>query len=103
MGTYFVTLACMVCKRLAAQPLPFAQWSLGQYGSIVNAVGLVYAVWSVFWSLWRPDRDVQAWNMNGTIALLGGVMVIAFVTYKFDGGQWYRERRTEVETRPADC
>ena len=66
MATYTLSIACIFTKRIRGEPLPQARWrllgknagpgdtmgGLGKYGIYVNAIALLYSVWSFFWSFW---------------------------------------------------
>ena len=120
MGSYIITLSCVIRKRLVEASLLFAQWSLGRYGLPINVLALIYAVSyagrvclrpsltailqtsSMSWSLWPPHADVTVSNMNFAPVLLIAVLGIACFTFWFDGGTRYLGGVTRVQTYMND-
>jgi len=64
MSTYIISIGCILRKRICKEPLPCAQWSLGRAGLTINTLGLAYAAWAFFWSLWPGEYAVTASNFN---------------------------------------
>lgn len=53
MATYAISIGCMLWRRTTVpQSLPPTRWSLGKWGSLVNGIGLAYAIFSFFWAFW---------------------------------------------------
>jgi amino acid transporter len=62
MATYAISIACVLWRRIAhPETLPPVFWSLGKWGVVVNALGLVYAIYAFFWAFWpiywKPTAD----------------------------------------------
>lgn len=81
MATYVVSITCVLIRRIKGQHLPPARWSLGRAGLLVNALALVYACWSFFWSFWPNAYDVNAENFNWACVLFVGLMGLGTVLY----------------------
>lgn len=81
MATYFLSISCVLYRRLRGPALPAAPWSLGRLGVPVNVAALVYAAWSFFWSFWPNGYEPTAQTMNYAVVLFSGVMVLSAVTY----------------------
>lgn len=53
MATYAISIACVLWRRRALpDSIPPTKWTLGQWGVAVNAIGLIYAIYSFFWAFW---------------------------------------------------
>ncbi|KAK4495085.1 hypothetical protein PRZ48_013412 [Zasmidium cellare] len=81
MATYVVSVTCVLIRRIRGQYLPAARWSLGRWGLPVNALALVYACWSFFWSFWPNAYSVNAENFNWACVLFVGLMGIGTILY----------------------
>lgn len=42
LGSYVISISCIVWRRLSKQPLTRARWSLGVWGLPLNLIGLAY-------------------------------------------------------------
>ncbi|KAK4922343.1 hypothetical protein LTR49_010374 [Elasticomyces elasticus] len=99
-GTHVICIGCILLKRIRNQPLPDAHWALGRAGLTINSVGLFYAMWAFFWSLWPADYVVTAENMNWAPVLLGVGMILACVSVR--GCCWVKVARTAREGSDVD-
>ncbi|WPH00004.1 GABA-specific permease [Acrodontium crateriforme] len=88
-STYSLSIGCVLWRRLFGEPLPEAKWSLGRWGVPINIVALLYQVFSFIMSFFPVYRAVTAASMNWSIAVFGGVCIIAFVNYIFHGRRRY--------------
>ena len=44
--TYAISIGCVLHRRLFGAPLPYARWSLGRMGPAVNAIALLYQLYT---------------------------------------------------------
>jgi choline transport protein len=84
--SYFVTIACLVHRRVCGAPLPPRRWSLGRFGIVVNVAALVLLMPLIFFLTWPLTTPVTPETMNWSSVMLGGVFVIA------TGYYWARAR-----------
>jgi Amino acid permease len=85
MATYAMAIGCMTYRKLYAgpelAPLPIARWSLGKYGTLINGLGLFYACWSLFWSLWSSVYHPTAADFNWAPVILICLLGLAGLLY----------------------
>lgn len=97
MATYTISIACVLRKRLRGETLVPARWSLfgsnagalgsttggglGRWGIPINSIGLVYSLWSFFWSFWPSPEHVTPVTMNYAVVIFAGIMTTAVVVY----------------------
>ena len=81
MGTYLLSIGCVTTKRLRGEKLPFARWSLGRSGLVINILALLYAVWSFFWSFWPTYYNITMENFNWASVLFVAVMMVSIAIY----------------------
>lgn len=90
MLTYAVSIGCVLIKRvLHPELLPKARWSLGRFGIVVNAGGLIYAVYAFFWCFWPVSTPVELKTFNWSVLIFVTVAVVSMVMYVFQGRHVY--------------
>lgn len=61
--SYFITISCLVWRRLYGAPLPPRRWSLGKAGLAINIVALLFVTPILFFYVWPLTNPVTAENM----------------------------------------
>lgn len=90
MFTYAVSLSCILYRRLVwPASLPVARWQLGKWGVAVNAVGLAYVLFALFWSFWPTFRRADAEGFNWAVMLFGVVFAACLLMYQVQGRRVY--------------
>lgn len=79
--SYYLTIGCLVHRRLFGAPLPDRRWSLGRFGLFVNVAALVLLTPLIFFLTWPLTTPVTAETMNWSSVMLVGVFIIATVYY----------------------
>ncbi|KAF1964473.1 putative GABA permease, partial [Bimuria novae-zelandiae CBS 107.79] len=87
--SYYLTIGCLVHRRLFGAPLPDRRWSLGRYGLAINAGALVILTPLIFFLTWPLTTPVTAETMNWSSVMLLGVFAIATVYYVVKGRREY--------------
>lgn len=91
MFTYTCSLSCVLYKRIRyPETLPKARWSLGRWGIPVNILGLLYALFSFFWSFWPGYTPVVAEDFNWSVVIFVAVLVFCLVMYYAQGRKVYQ-------------
>lgn len=86
LSAYFITIACLVWKRLRGESLPSRRWSLGGYGLAINIVSLLFLTPIYFFAFWPLSTPVTPKSMNWAVVMYGGV-VIWSLAYYFSWGK----------------
>ncbi|KAF2102431.1 amino acid transporter-like protein [Rhizodiscina lignyota] len=81
LASYYITIGCLVWRRLFGAPLPQRRWSLGKYGLGINIVALLFITPLLFFDTWPLYRDVTAENLNWSPVMFVGVLLIAAFYY----------------------
>ena len=79
--SYFVSIACVLVRRIRGPPLPPRRWSLGRFGLYINIAALVFLVPIIFISVWPLENSVTPTSMNWASTMYGGILIIALVYY----------------------
>ncbi|CAF9924971.1 MAG: hypothetical protein HETSPECPRED_005709 [Heterodermia speciosa] len=79
--SYYITIACLIWRRLHGAPLPVRRWSLGRYGLAINVASLLFLTPIYFFAFWPPVTPVQPNSMNWAVVMYAGVIVWALVYY----------------------
>lgn len=86
MLTYASSIGCVLLRRLQhPELLPHARWSLGRFGTVINAGGFLYSVFVFFWCFWPGATPVQLTTFNWSILIFFTVAAISMTMYVFKG------------------
>jgi amino acid transporter len=94
--SYALSIACILTKRLRKEPLPPARFSLGRYGTAINAFATLYVIVSAVASFFPVTVPTNAENMNWSSVMFGGVLIIACADYVVRGRKHYTEPRKHL-------
>jgi amino acid transporter len=87
---YTLSIGCVLWRRIYyPETLPYAQFSLGKWGITINIAGIVFGVWSFFWSFWPQEYPVTAEGFNWASPLFVAALIGALVHYVFTGRKRY--------------
>jgi len=89
LGSYFITIGCLIHRRLFGAPLPPRRWSLGKFGLAINIASLCYLAPVWFFAFWPLVTPVTAISMNWSSTMFGGVISFALVYYYFRARHQY--------------
>ncbi|KIX04900.1 uncharacterized protein Z518_05771 [Rhinocladiella mackenziei CBS 650.93] len=87
--SYFITISCLVWRRLRGPPLPPHRWSLGKYGLYINIAALIFLTPVWFFAFWPLATPVTAESMNWSSTMFGGTIIIAVLYYIFGARHVY--------------
>lgn len=87
--SYYLTISCVVYRRIAGPDLPHRRWSLGSYGLGVNIAALLFLTPLIFFLTWPLTTPVTATTMNWSSVILCGVLIIALIYYIVKGRKEY--------------
>ena len=95
--TYALSVGCVLWRRLFGAPLPPARWSLGCFGTTINAVAVAYVIAATVICFFPLMKAVTAKTMNWSVAMFGGVVVICVINYYMLGRKVYRGPVVDVK------
>lgn len=87
--SYFLTIGCLVYRRLHGPALPTRRWSLGRWGLAINIGALVFLAPLIFFFTWPLATPVTAATMNWSSVMLCGTLTIAMIYYVVRGRHEY--------------
>ncbi|KAK6376338.1 hypothetical protein LTS17_006933 [Exophiala oligosperma] len=87
--SYFLTIACVLYRRITGPELPPRRWSLGRWGLIINVAALLFLIPLIFFLSWPLTTPVKAINMNWSSTMLGGSLIIATIYFLIWGRTSY--------------
>ncbi|ERF72192.1 hypothetical protein EPUS_02079 [Endocarpon pusillum Z07020] len=88
-SSYYITIGCVVLKRLKGEPLPARRWSLCRYGLGINIAALLFLTPIWFFYFWPLTMPVTAQTMNWAVLMYGGMIVVSFAYYFVKGRHVY--------------
>lgn len=87
-SSYMISIACILLKRLRGQALPPCQWSLGRWGTAINAASLLYLFPVFVFLFFPPETPVRPDTMNWAVVMYSGVLLFA-TGYYLVYGKYY--------------
>ncbi|RBR18918.1 uncharacterized protein FIESC28_05840 [Fusarium coffeatum] len=89
MSTYLLSIGCVLLKRIKGEQLPFARWSLGKFGLVINAFSVLYSLFIVILCCFPLTLPVDTATANWAPLIWFGVILIAAVAYVMHGRKAY--------------
>jgi amino acid transporter len=96
-GSYIITICCVLLHRLQSRELPKARYSLGKWGIFVNSVALIFLIPMFVFSFFPPVPKPTGVNMNWAIVLVGGIVALASAYYVVWGRKTFTPPHETVE------
>lgn len=86
MLSYMMSIGCVLYRRIY-QPelLPHARWSLGRYGTAINAAGFTYSSYAFFWCFWPNETPVTLENFNWSVVMFFAILFFCAVDWFIRG------------------
>jgi hypothetical protein len=78
-------------KRVRGETLPPSRFSLGKFGIPINLFAVLYVTVACIASFFPVVNSTAVADMNWSVVMFGGVLVIACVDYVFRGKKHYVE------------
>jgi amino acid transporter len=97
MASYTITISMVLMRRLQGRKLPYARYSLGKWGVLVNILALIYIIPVFIFSFFPPTTNPTPDNMNWACAMFGGIIILATVYYIIWGRKQYTPPNETVE------
>ena len=79
--SYYLTIGCIVYRRLSGRALLARRWSLGSWGLVINLAALGFLTPLIFFLTWPLATPVTAATMNWSSVMLVGTLIIAMIYY----------------------
>ncbi|TLD07988.1 hypothetical protein E2P81_ATG10597 [Venturia nashicola] len=89
--SYALSISCILQKRLRGEPLPPSRFTLGKFAIPINALAVLYVTVACIASFFPVVNSSAVADMNWSIVMFGGVLLIAGVDYFFRGKKHYIE------------
>lgn len=95
-----LSIGCLLwCRINLSETLPPAQFSLGNFGTAINALAVTYAVWAYFWGFWPQMFPVTKISFNWASVIFVAVLILVMAYYGILGRKQYTGPVTLVEGR----
>lgn len=101
LSTYMISIGCVLLKRIKGEPLPPARWSLGRYGTAINAFAFLYSAFIIVFSCFPTDLPIDLGSANWAPLVWVAVILISVVWYLVWGNRHYTAPVEFVEGRKA--
>lgn len=87
---YCLSIGCVLWRRIRyPETIPHSQFSLGRWGIMVNLLGIVFGLWSFFWSFWPQKYQPDAAGFNWASPIFGSVIIASLIYYYIVGRKKY--------------
>jgi choline transport protein len=87
---YFISIGCILLKRLRGEPLPPSRWSMGRLAIPMNIISLLYIGFALIMSFFPTFKSVTAVTMNWSVLVWGAIIGIATILYFVQGKYVYK-------------
>ena len=71
----------MALLRFKGRPLLKCHFSLGRYGLVINILSLLFLMLSFVMVCFPPERNPTEQNMNWSILIFAGVLLLSWIYY----------------------
>ena len=76
-----ISIGSMALLRFRGRPLLKCYFSLGRYGLVFNVLSLLFLMLSFVMVCFPPERDPTLQNMNWSILIFAGVLLLSWSYY----------------------
>jgi choline transport protein len=87
---YFISISCILIKRIRGEPLPPSRWSMGRLAIPCNIIALLYITLAFVISFFPIFKQVTAVSMNWSVLVWGVVFFFATIIYYVSGRYVYK-------------
>lgn len=88
--SYLIPICLIMIKKVRREDIEYGPWKMSRWMSLaVNLFSIVFLTVSVFFSFWPPALPVTAVNMNWSIAVFGGFVILGLIWYSLFGRRQY--------------
>ena len=88
--SYFISVSCVLIRRITNQPLPPSRWSMGRLAIPVNILALMYIAFVFVMTLFPLAVPVVPKTMNWAALIWGVIVGFAVVNYLVHGRKVYK-------------
>lgn len=89
LSTYFISIGCILLKRIKGELLPPARWSLGRWGIWINGFAVIYSAFAIVFACFPSGLPVTTDNANWAPAVWAGVIILSLISYFMHGRRHY--------------
>ena len=89
--SYAVPVALMLWRRLSSgkKTLTYGPWKLGRYGVVINAISMIYLIYTSIFMVFPANQPVTALNMNYSSLVFGAVLIASYIYWAWKGRKQY--------------
>jgi choline transport protein len=87
---YFISISCILIKRIRGEPLPPSRWSMGKFAIPMNVLALLYITFALIMSFFPITKVVTPASMNWSVLVWGVVLIFALIVYFINGKHIYK-------------
>lgn len=84
-----MAIVVIVIKKIKRDPIAYGPWTLGPLGLVVNIASICFLTITVFFSFFPTALPVVPENMNWSIVVFSGELIIGLVWYAVYGRKVY--------------
>ncbi|KAH8696441.1 amino acid/polyamine transporter I [Talaromyces proteolyticus] len=88
-SSYLIAISLVLKKRILGETVDFGPWTMGPFGIFVNACSMFFLIISITFSFFPPMYPVTNTNMNWSIVVFGGEMILGLCWYAIRGRHQY--------------
>ncbi|KAJ5591694.1 uncharacterized protein N7459_002063 [Penicillium hispanicum] len=95
--SYLMSISCVRLRRWRNQPLPPARWTMGKFSPICDTISILVLLVIWTFSFFPLTKSGAPADMNWSVAIFGGVVIIALGYYALYARHTYKGPVTRVK------
>ncbi|KAJ5722583.1 Amino acid/polyamine transporter I [Penicillium malachiteum] len=88
-ASYEISIILMLIKKIKGESIPYGPWTLGRFGIVINIASISFLTIAIFFSFFPEELPVTAENMNWSVVVFSGELIIGLVWYAVRGRKVY--------------
>ncbi|KAF2094578.1 amino acid transporter [Rhizodiscina lignyota] len=94
--SYIIAIGCILAKRMRGEPFPPSQFSLGNWGYVVNIIAMCFLCIANVFMFFPAAPNPTAETMNWNIVVYGSTVIFMLIYYAFRARHVYEGPVTQI-------
>jgi hypothetical protein len=100
--SYEIAIVLMLLKKIKGEHIPYGPWTLGPFGIAINIASICFLTIAIFFSFFPQGLPVTPQNMNWSIVVFSGELILGLLWYAFYGRKVYHGPIVEAGVIPME-
>ncbi|KAJ5625824.1 Amino acid/polyamine transporter I [Penicillium lagena] len=100
--SYEIAIVLMFLKKIKGEHIPYGPWTLGPFGIAINIASICFLTIAIFFSFFPQGLPVTPANMNWSIVVFSGELILGLLWYAVYGRKVYHGPIVEAGVIPME-